>query len=378
VITYQKPYFCETFRTIYQMSIEQQPHTEYPIVFGNSIFVYLEENLSPTRYSKCFILVDENTYKYCLPLLLESCALEIPFEIIEIESGEKEKTIETVLQLWGALTDLGADRKSVLLNLGGGVLTDMGGFVASTYKRGIDFFNLPTTLLGMVDASIGGKTGIDFNGIKNHIGTFKNPKALLIHTAFLETLNTRQMRSGLAEMLKHGLIADKTYWQKLQLLQQLDISALESLIATSVSIKTRIVASDPEEQHFRKGLNFGHTIGHAVESYFLEKNPDNPLLHGEAIAVGMIIESYLSFAKNLITKAELIEISQNIRDLFGTITFNENDCEQINQWLKHDKKNSKGNVNFVLLNGLGNFVADQLCERQHIDSGFDWYINPNF
>lgn len=360
------------------MNIELPSHTEYPIVLGEAVFAFLEENIKPSNYSKCFILVDENTASHCLPLLLESCALEVPLEIIEIESGEQQKTIETVQQLWGAFTDLGADRKSILLNLGGGVLTDMGGFAASTYKRGIDFFNIPTTLLGMVDAAIGGKTGIDFNGIKNHIGTFKNPKALLIHTPFLGTLAPRQMRSGLAEMLKHGLIADPIYWKKLQNLHLLDSTALESLIATSVSIKYQIVASDPEEQHFRKGLNFGHTIGHAVESYFLDKNPTNPLLHGEAIAIGLIIESYLSYLKNLLSKNELTEITQSIRAMFETIALDQNDCEQICHWLKHDKKNSMGNVKFVLLNGIGQFVTDQLCEKQDIDSGFDWYINANF
>ena len=322
--------------------------------------------------------MDENTSEACLPLLLQNCALDLPLEILEINSGEEEKTIETVQQLWSALTALGADRKSVLLNLGGGVITDLGGFLAATYKRGIDFYHIPTTLLGMVDASIGGKTGIDFEGIKNQIGVFQNPKALLIYPNFLETLEPRQMRSGLAEMYKHGLIADERYWNQLKNLNQIYAEKLEELILTSVQIKTDIVASDPTEAHSRKGLNFGHTIGHAVESYFLENKVEEPLLHGEAIAVGMVVESYLSYVKNKLDRESLFEIRETLLGMYEHVAMDENTIQEIQEWLKHDKKNKGGRVNFVLLNGLGSFDIDQWCDKQDIDSGFNWYLNGIF
>ena len=274
----------------------------YSVYFDSKGYETLAEMLKPSHYSKIFILVDENTSQYCLPHLLNNLATEIEIEIIELEVGEIHKNIATCTEVWGALSDLGGDRKSILINLGGGVISDLGGFVACTFKRGIDFINIPTTLLSMVDASIGGKNGVDLGNLKNQIGIIREPKAVIIDTQFLSTLPQNEMRSGLAEMLKHGLIFDEKYWNEFKDLNQKDFADFDQLIHRSVEIKNEIVMQDPTENGIRKALNFGHTLGHAIESYFLENENKKTLLHGEAIAVGMILESYISWKKELLTE----------------------------------------------------------------------------
>ncbi|MBP6754576.1 MAG: 3-dehydroquinate synthase, partial [Bacteroidia bacterium] len=244
----------------------------YTIYFNETSFLYLENLLQPDVYSKIFVLVDENTNEYCLPYFLSNLPTEIEIEIIEIEAGEENKNMYTCIDLWHTLIDLDADRKSILLNLGGGVITDIGGFVASTFKRGIDFINIPTTLLAMVDASVGGKNGVDLGNLKNQIGVINEPKSVVVLSKFLETLPSNQMRSGLAEMLKHGLIYDKLYWDKLKNLNDLNTDDLDVLIKQSIEIKNNIVSQDLKENGIRKALNFGHTLGHAIESYFLESD----------------------------------------------------------------------------------------------------------
>ena len=263
-------------------------------------FSQLHQFLKNLKPSKLFILVDENTHEYCLPTVLGNLETEIPFEIIEIEAGEELKTIETATQLWEILSEFEADRKSLLLNLGGGVITDLGGFVASTYKRGIPFINLPTTLLGMCDASIGGKTGIDHQFLKNIVGTFAEPQQIFVYPDFLRTLPFVELRSGFAEMLKHGLIADEKHWKDLSSIENLNPESIYPFIETSMKIKQNVVEIDFKEQNIRKTLNFGHTIGHAVESLFLQANQLIP--HGEAVALGMICETHLSFWKTLSTR----------------------------------------------------------------------------
>ena len=324
-------------------------------------------------YSKLFVLTDSNTYNYCLPHFLAQIATEIEIELLEIEAGEDHKTIDTCVQLWHSLTELGGDRKSILLNLGGGVISDLGGFVASTFKRGIDFINIPTTLLAMVDASIGGKNGVDLGSLKNQVGVINVPKAVLIDPVYLETLPANEMRSGLAEMLKHGLIFDKNYWEKLQKLNQLTTEDLEQLIYESIVIKNAIVSQDPTENGIRKALNFGHTLGHAIESYFLEDDSKETLLHGEAIAIGMILESYLSLQKDLLKPEEYHQIKTTLQSLFPPVTFTENDIKHVIELLIHDKKNEHGTVQYALLNGIGATKINQLTEDEWIINSFADY-----
>lgn len=345
----------------------------YSIFFNDEGYSYLSDLLNSNNYSKIFVLVDENTSQHCLPNFLANLATEVEIEIIEIENGEEHKNIETCLQLWHALTELGGDRKSILLNLGGGVVTDLGGFVACTFKRGIDFINVPTTLLSMVDASIGGKNGVDLGKLKNQVGIIKEPKAVIVISSFLETLAQVEMRSGLAEMLKHGLIFDKDYWNKFKNLSSLSSQDLEALIYESIVIKNKIVSEDLTENGIRKALNFGHTLGHAIESYFLENETKTKLLHGEAIAIGMILESYISMKKNLLSREEYFEIKYIIKDIYETIPFDENDIEKIIELLIYDKKNEFGKIQFALLDGIGKVKINEEAGNKMIHEAFEDY-----
>ena len=290
--------------------------------------------------------------------------------ILEIQSGEENKHIQTCLQIWEDLSNLDGDRKSLLINLGGGVLTDMGGFVASTFKRGIDFINIPTTLLAMVDASIGGKTGVDLGSLKNQIGVINQPQMVLIFPEFLTTLDPRQIKSGYAEMLKHGLIKDKDYWGDLTKKSNFTDA---SCIQRSIAIKNDVVLQDPTEQGLRKILNFGHTLGHAIESYCLENHDRKTLLHGEAIAIGMILEGYLSHELRGLSKLSLDEIKKSFLRFFDKVDFTEDDIDSILQLLKYDKKNSHGNVNFVLLQAIGEAVIDIEVPEELFQKAFAYY-----
>ena len=262
--------------------------------------------------SKIFILADENTQRYCLPYLIKKHDFQTTPEIITISPGEAHKNIETCLKVWGVLSEKGADRNSLIINLGGGVVTDLGGFVASTFMRGIPFINIPTSLLAMVDASVGGKNGVDLSHKKNQIGVINFPEIVIMDTAFLKTLPQEHLISGLAEMLKHGLIHSKEYWERIK---DVDISKkkeFEQLIWDSVEIKKEIVHKDPLEKDLRKTLNYGHTLGHAIESYFLENTDKTNLLHGEAVAVGLILETYISMETFNFPKDTLKDITRSI------------------------------------------------------------------
>jgi 3-dehydroquinate synthase len=295
-------------------------------------------------------------------------------EIIEIEAGEIHKTIDTCVGVWNALSNLNADRKSLIINLGGGVVTDLGGFVASTYKRGIKYINVPTSLLAMVDASVGGKTGVDLNTLKNQIGVINIPEMVLVDTHFLCTLPQNEMRSGLAEMLKHGLIFSEEYWNKFIDLSLLNIEDLDELIYESIIIKQNIVDLDPFEDNLRLTLNFGHTLGHAIESYYLS-NPTKPnLLHGEAVAIGMVLASYLSFKLCGFSEEKNQEIKNLITKIFGRIKINKADYSPIIELLKHDKKNEHGNINFVLLEAMGKPKINCLVENSLIIEAFKFYL----
>ena len=345
----------------------------YPIYFNEKGYEALNLHLNENKYSNLFIIVDSNTNEFCFTKFLPYLATDLTIEIIEFEAGEANKNIETCVEIWNVLTELGADRKSLVINLGGGVVTDLGGFVASTFKRGVDFIHIPTTLLSMVDASVGGKNGVDLGNLKNQIGVINVPKMVLIDTDYLETVPQNEMRSGLAEMLKHGLIYDKKYWEQFLDLKAIDFADFDELIYRSVEIKNEIVMQDPTEKNIRKSLNFGHTLGHAIESYFLENDNKTTLLHGEAIAVGMILESYISLDKKLITEEEYFQIKSTFVAIYDAIPFDESDLKPILELLIHDKKNEFGVIQFALIEGIGKIKINQLVKNELILRAFQDY-----
>ncbi len=330
----------------------------------------LSRFLSNQTYSKVFVLVDENTGRDCYPKI-EKVLLGLHPHLIRIQSGEIHKNIDTCQYIWSQLMEQEADRKSLLINLGGGVIGDMGGFCASTYKRGIDFLQIPTTLLSQVDASIGGKLGIDFQEVKNSIGLFKNPKTVLVDTEFLQTLPTREIRSGLAELLKHGLIADAEAWGSLIRIQDVKHVDWMPYVYESLLVKQKIVTADPFEQGLRKSLNFGHTIGHAIESQALRG--DNPFLHGEAVAIGMVIEAYLSYRMLGLDKGSVREISDYITKIYGFHPISEEDYDVLIGWMRQDKKNDERGINFSLLPEIGAVKVNQICDIATIRDGFRFY-----
>ncbi|OYX27654.1 MAG: 3-dehydroquinate synthase [Flavobacteriales bacterium 32-35-8] len=343
------------------------------IHFNEVCYISLNEHIKNANFSKIFILVDTNTHIHCLPLFLEKLETNAVIEIIEIEEGEINKNIDTCVGVWNTLSELDADRKSLLINVGGGVVTDLGGFVASTFKRGIAYINVPTSLLAMVDASVGGKTGVDLGNLKNQIGVISNPNMVLIDTSFLQTLPQNQMKSGLAEMLKHGLIISEDYWNKFKDLSKLKIDDLDGLIYESVLIKKVVVDQDPFENGLRKTLNYGHTLGHAIESYFLTNPNKTSLLHGEAIAIGIVLASYISTQLVGFPEDTTNGIKQLFGNYYGKVDILESDYSPIIELLKYDKKNNHGNVNFVLLEAIGKPKIDCLVDESIIIDAFKYY-----
>lgn len=332
----------------------------------------LREHISLLNPSKIFILTDTNTNNFCLPYFLSQSSLS-KVEIINIPAGEMAKNIPTCLTVWESLSELGADRKSLLINLGGGVVTDLGGFIACTYQRGIPFINIPTSLLAMVDASVGGKNGVDLGNLKNQIGIIKNPEAVIIDTHFLKTLPSEEFSSGQAEMIKHGFIYSEDYLDQSFLLHLENDSQMEALIWKSVEIKNRIIEQDPQEVSLRKVLNYGHTLGHAIESYCLESKSKKTLLHGEAIAIGMILATYLSTEILDFPKDKLNHYSKFILKIFPKHSFSDQDIKQIIKLLRYDKKNSHGKVQFVLLSEIGIHHANCVVPENLIYDSFKFY-----
>ncbi|MFA5620656.1 MAG: 3-dehydroquinate synthase [Weeksellaceae bacterium] len=327
----------------------------------------LKALLQQFNSKEIFVLTDEHTFKHCLPKFMSAIGFEKAPMIIQLPAGEENKTLKNTQKIWQILSENACSRNGLLLNLGGGMITDIGGFAASVYKRGIPYIHFPTSLLAMVDAAVGGKTGVDMNGVKNIIGTFSMPVATVVIPEFLETLPEREFRSGLAEMLKHGLIWDAAQWKKIIQLDYFNPENIVSLIQESVNIKLEITTKDPLEKDLRKILNFGHTIGHAVESEFL--NSENPLLHGEAIAVGILVESVLSFENNLISQAELDEIFTHIIRIFGKTKLPEIKFPKLLEWMKNDKKNQNLEIGFSLLKGIGSCVNDVYLNENQIIVG---------
>ena len=320
------------------------------------------------KYSSVFIIADNNTARECLPII-QHFLHDKPFELIETGAGEINKTLSTCKYIWDFMLHNKADRQSLIINLGGGLICDMGGFAASTFKRGVDFINIPTTLLAMADASIGNKTGVNFNNIKNQIGVFASPVAVFIYTGFLRTLLERQINSGFAEVLKHALVADSNYWNLLSKINPAEIE--EDHLKTSLEIKQKITVEDPEEKGTRKKLNFGHTIGHALESVSIDKGL-NQLLHGEAVAAGMICEAYLSQQAGL-PESKLEEITSVLISIFGLYEINENDFNNIWEYIGYDKKNVGGNASFTLLKNIGESSVDNFCTKDEVFESFQYY-----
>ncbi len=342
------------------------------ITFGSKALLDISKKLIKKDYSSVFILVDTNTKNFCLDSFIKQTGLD-QINVLLMPAGEENKHLQTCEKLWNELSEFGADRNSVMINLGGGVVTDLGGFVACTFKRGIEFYNIPTTLLAMVDASVGGKTGIDLGSIKNQIGIIEEPKQVIIDVQWLKTLPHQEIRSGFAEMLKHGLIANANYWQDLKNIKQLEAGALSKFIKPSVAIKKTVVLKDPREQNLRKILNFGHTIGHAIESYFMAHKTKKRLLHGEAIVVGMILESYLAVHCCNFPKEDAIDIKETFSRFYPQVKLNSIDREGILNLLHHDKKNKAGKINFVLLKEIGVPIIDVKVPQELFDKAFDFY-----
>lgn len=345
---------------------------EYNIYLGGN--AQFSEVLLSLKPSSIFVLVDENTEKFCLHHLLEF--LPEDFHIIKIKSGEKEKNLDTCRIVWNTLLQCGADRHSVLINLGGGVIGDLGGFCAATFMRGIKFIQIPTTLLSQVDASIGGKTGVDFLQGKNMVGAFADPAAVFIFPEFLETLPKEHVRSGYAEMLKHALIDDVHQWEILKRGIPTIPSDLVSAITHSILTKKSIVESDPLEVGVRKILNFGHTIGHALESHWMDSK--TPLLHGDAVAIGMVCEAFLSYRLGLLTEQEFFEIRHVILNIFGHFPKYLKPTESLMKLLVSDKKNYKGEIRFALLDRIGSATYDVSAESHDILDCFEFYKDKEF
>lgn len=336
----------------------------------------LNEDLSAAinrcPHDKLFVLTDEHTRSLCLPII---AGLDCMKDAIEICIGAEDinKTLETLASVWKALGDKGATRHSLMINLGGGMVTDLGGFAASTFKRGISYINIPTTLLAMVDASVGGKTGINFNGLKNEIGVFSPASSVLIDSEFLKSLDLHNLLSGYAEMLKHGIISTTTHWAELLNIDwnHIDYSMLQALVAQSVQIKENIVEQDPFEKGIRKALNLGHTVGHAFESLALETH--HPVLHGYAVAWGMVCELYFSHLKVGFPKDKLRQTIQFIKDHYGVMNFDCKQYDRLYEFMTHDKKNNAGIINFTLMGEIGDIRINQSATKEEIFEMLDFY-----
>tara|TARA_S200000501_G_scaffold349001_1_gene364729 strand:+ start:2443 stop:3519 length:1077 start_codon:yes stop_codon:yes gene_type:complete len=348
-------------------------NNENPIVFGDSAYKQLNNLIIEKSYSKILIISDFDTRKYCLDILESKIKLvikSIETHKFSIEPGEKYKNLDSSKIIWQFLIEKGFKRNSLIINLGGGMITDLGGFVASVFMRGIDFVNIPTSLLGMVDASIGGKTGIDLKNIKNIIGSFYSPAITIIDTQYLDTLPIRQTKSGFSEIIKHCLIEGKNDWNKLKVFKNVN-NINEDIIYASIKTKVRIVENDPKEKNIRKFLNFGHTIGHAIESFLL--NTEREVLHGEAIAAGIVMESYLSAKKCDFDKKQVIEIKEFIDNHFDKIIIQSKEIPKIIKIMSFDKKNHDNTPNFVLIKKLGVIETDKIVSEKAIIEAFEFY-----
>lgn len=342
------------------------------IVISKNLREEITAAVDECLHDRIFIIADECTKKKCLPLIADIPCLKNA-TVITVKSTDSHKDIETVMYVWKHLGDSGATRHSCIINLGGGMVTDLGGFSASTFKRGLNFINIPTTLLAMVDASVGGKTGINFNGLKNEIGVFSNSRTVIIDTVFLKTLDKENICSGYAEMLKHGLISNEKMWRELigfDILEP-DLTKLQNMVADSIRVKEHIVDSDPHEHGIRKALNFGHTVGHAFESLALKRN--KAVLHGYAVAWGLVCELYLSCIKTGFHVEKMRRTVNYIKENYGIFDFTCNDYDSLLELMKHDKKNIAGEINFTLLGDTGDIKINQTASRDELFEALDFF-----
>ena len=345
------------------------------IIISKDLCQSLTQAIDEVKHDLLFVLCDETTERLCLPVVSDFECMK-GAQLITIPATDTHKTLESLSHVWSELQRMGATRHSLMVNLGGGMVTDLGGFAASTFKRGIPYINIPTTLLSMVDASVGGKTGINFGGLKNEIGVFNNARSVILDTTFLRTMDHENICSGYAEMLKHGLINNEEMWaellnfdlESLDNLEHLDI--LGRMVAESVAVKQRIVTEDPTEQGIRKALNLGHTAGHAFESLALERKP---VLHGYAVAWGMIVELYLCCVKTNFPQNQMRQTVAFIKENYGRMEITCDDYPHLIELMHHDKKNQGNSINFTLLGGIGDIRINQTATEEEIKDALDFY-----
>lgn len=342
------------------------------VILSKQLAQDLQEAVSLQQCDRLFVLTDEHTHKYCQPLIMDTLD-KVGAQSIVVGATDLNKNLESLAQVWTALSEHGASRKSLLINLGGGMITDLGGFAASTFKRGIKYINIPTTLLSMVDASVGGKTGINFNGLKNEIGVFNPASTVIIDTNFLRSLDEENVLSGYGEMIKHGLISNVEHWAELLQfdVRQPDYEHLKQMVGTSIKVKEDIVEKDPFEQNIRKALNFGHTVGHAFESLSFKEN--RPVLHGYAVAWGIVCELYLSTLKMGFSQDKMRQTVNFIKDNYGVFSIDCDNYDTLYELMKHDKKNINDLINFTLLKDVGDICINQTPTQEEIYSMFDFY-----
>lgn len=345
------------------------------VIISQDIEHDLAQAIAETEHDRVFVLTDDITQECCLPKVA-ALLTKHNATTITIRHDDTNKTLATLADVWTALQRGDATRHSLLVNLGGGMVTDLGGFAAATFKRGINFINIPTTLLAMVDAAVGGKTGINFGGLKNEVGAFANARYVIVNTCFLDTLDTANLCSGYAEMLKHALISDERMWAEhvnFDILQP-DLAELQRMVAASIAVKEHIVADDPHEHGIRKALNFGHTIGHALEEFSMQQSTPPPvaLLHGYAVAFGLIGELYISARKAGFPTARLHQTARFIRENYGAVAFTCDDYPTLLNLMRHDKKNTSDTINFTLLHDIGDIRINQTATDEEIREALDF------
>lgn len=344
------------------------------LIFSNDVASHLDALVEKYNPSTLFVLVDSNTRKCVLPKLITESKAITQAKVISIEAGDTNKNIESLMLIWTQLVENGATRKSMMINLGGGVVTDIGGFAGATFKRGIRFVNIPTTLLSAVDAAVGGKTGINFHGFKNEIGAFCEAEAVIISTRFLDTLSSEELLSGYAEMLKHGLISNVNTYNRLLAkdVANIDTEEMLQLLEESVIVKKRIVEEDPTEKGIRRALNLGHTAGHAFESLALQRK--SPIPHGYAVAWGLVVELILSHMQLKFPSIELTRLATYIYENYGAFHITCDDYDALIEFMRHDKKNDSANaINFTMLKQVGDIHIDCIATEDDIKTALDIY-----
>jgi len=346
------------------------------VVISDSLQNTVNSEITACQHDRLFVLVDETTERLCLPIIEGLDAMKDAQRIV-IGATDAHKTLDTLSTVWSALQQGGATRHSLMVNLGGGMVTDLGGFAASTFKRGIAYINIPTTLLSMVDASVGGKTGINFGGLKNEIGVFNNAQSVILDTTFLRTMDQENILSGYAEMLKHGLIHEDKMWAELMTFEGLEhmdvpenLTKLNCMVADSVAVKQKIVTEDPTEKGIRKALNLGHTAGHAFESLALQRKP---ILHGYAVAYGLVVELYLCCVKTGFPQDKMRQTVHFIKEHYGRMAITCEDYPQLIELMHHDKKNIGSDINFTLLGAIGDIRINQTATEEEIREALDFY-----